>query len=69
MGKTGLKVSDLYLGATGWRLNAEQMARLTEASEKALPYPYVFIVGTPAGHAPTKPIHRKDFSRCGNSKA
>lgn len=28
------------LGATGWKLSDEQMARLTQASDKPLPYPY-----------------------------
>jgi aryl-alcohol dehydrogenase-like predicted oxidoreductase len=28
------------LGASGWSLSAEQMARLTKASDKPLPYPY-----------------------------
>lgn len=31
------------LGAAGWTLSAGQMARLTEVSEVALPYPYRFI--------------------------
>jgi aryl-alcohol dehydrogenase-like predicted oxidoreductase len=28
------------LGAVGWNLTAEQVARLDKASETALPYPY-----------------------------
>ncbi|TQM82377.1 aryl-alcohol dehydrogenase-like predicted oxidoreductase [Saccharothrix saharensis] len=28
------------LGATGWSLDADRLARLTEAGERALPYPY-----------------------------
>lgn len=31
------------LGATGWALSEAQMARLTQVSEPALPYPYNFI--------------------------
>jgi aryl-alcohol dehydrogenase-like predicted oxidoreductase len=31
------------LGSVGWRLSAEQMAKLTEASEIPLPSPYNFI--------------------------
>ncbi len=31
------------LGAAGWELTPAQMARLTEVSEPALPYPYDFI--------------------------
>jgi aryl-alcohol dehydrogenase-like predicted oxidoreductase len=31
------------LGAAGWVLSAEQMSRLTQVSEPALPYPYDFI--------------------------
>ncbi len=31
------------LGAAGWTLSAEQMARLTQVSEPALAYPYDFI--------------------------
>jgi len=31
------------LGAAGWTLSNEQMARLTQVSEPALPYPYDFI--------------------------
>lgn len=31
------------LGAAGWALSAEQMTRLTQVSEPALPYPYDFI--------------------------
>ena len=34
---------DDNLGATGWTLSAEQMARLTQVSEPALPYPYDVI--------------------------
>ncbi len=31
------------LGASGWALSQEQMARLTQASEPARPYPYDFV--------------------------
>ncbi|MFC1975794.1 aldo/keto reductase [Chloroflexota bacterium] len=31
------------LGATGWALSEDQLARLTEVSEMTLPYPYNFI--------------------------
>jgi aryl-alcohol dehydrogenase-like predicted oxidoreductase len=31
------------LGASGWLLNNDQMARLTSISERSLPYPYDFI--------------------------
>ena len=31
------------LGAVGWSLSDEQMARLDEVSEKPLPYPYMFL--------------------------
>ena len=31
------------LGAAGWTLSTEQMARLTQVSAPALPYPYDFI--------------------------
>jgi aryl-alcohol dehydrogenase-like predicted oxidoreductase len=32
------------LGASGWSLDDKQMARLTQVSERQLPYPYNFIV-------------------------
>jgi aryl-alcohol dehydrogenase-like predicted oxidoreductase len=32
------------LGASGWALRADQMARLTEASDKPLPYPYDHVL-------------------------
>jgi len=35
---------DANLGATGWTLSAEQMTRLTQVSEPALPYPYDSIL-------------------------
>jgi aryl-alcohol dehydrogenase-like predicted oxidoreductase len=34
---------DDNLGAVGWSLSAEQMERLTRASQKRLPYPYSFM--------------------------
>ena len=36
------------LGASGWSLNDEQMARLTQVSEQPLPYPYNVIAGAQA---------------------
>ena len=32
------------LGACGWSLTTEQMARLNQASDKPLPYPYDFLL-------------------------
>jgi aryl-alcohol dehydrogenase-like predicted oxidoreductase len=53
LGKTGLKVSELCLGAmeqlesnlgaAGWSLLPEDVAKLDSASEILLPYPYDFI--------------------------
>ena len=37
------------LGAVGWSLSEAQMARLTEASEPVLPYPYDFLSGAGRG--------------------
>ncbi|MEJ2357189.1 MAG: aldo/keto reductase [Deinococcales bacterium] len=37
------------LGALGWSLTDAQMARLTEASEVVLPYPYDFLAGAGRG--------------------
>jgi aryl-alcohol dehydrogenase-like predicted oxidoreductase len=37
------------LGAAGWTLSDEQMARLTLVSKPALPYPYDFITGAAGG--------------------
>jgi aryl-alcohol dehydrogenase-like predicted oxidoreductase len=31
------------LGAVGWSLDGAQVQRLTEASEKRLPYPYALL--------------------------
>jgi aryl-alcohol dehydrogenase-like predicted oxidoreductase len=39
------------LGATGWTLSDEQMARLTEVSEMAPGYPYNFIRGAAEARA------------------
>ncbi|HRA66236.1 MAG TPA: aldo/keto reductase, partial [Caldilinea sp.] len=43
IGVRTLEHLDDNLGATGWTLSAEQMARLTQVSEPALPYPYDVI--------------------------
>lgn len=37
------------LGASGWSLTAGQMARLTEASDPGLPYPYDFLARNERG--------------------
>jgi aryl-alcohol dehydrogenase-like predicted oxidoreductase len=37
------------IGATGWHLSEEQMARLNQVSEMDLPYPYDFIARAAAG--------------------
>lgn len=37
------------LGAVGWQLGAEHLARLTRASEVELPYPYGFILDSIGG--------------------
>jgi aryl-alcohol dehydrogenase-like predicted oxidoreductase len=33
------------LGAVGWTLTIEQMARLTQVSDQPLPYPYNVVIG------------------------
>ena len=38
---------DVNLGAVGWELTDEQLARLDEVSAKPLPYPYAFINADP----------------------
>lgn len=43
IGARSLKHLDDNLGAAGWALDAEQVARLDKVSEKALEYPYEFI--------------------------
>jgi aryl-alcohol dehydrogenase-like predicted oxidoreductase len=40
IGARNLEQLDDNLGATGWSLTDEQMARLTSASDRELPYPY-----------------------------
>jgi aryl-alcohol dehydrogenase-like predicted oxidoreductase len=39
------------LGAIGWALTAEQMAKLDDVSRKPLPYPYREIVNSSVGRA------------------
>jgi aryl-alcohol dehydrogenase-like predicted oxidoreductase len=39
------------LGATGWLLTAEQMAKLNEVSQKPLPYPYSMIANSSQARA------------------
>jgi aryl-alcohol dehydrogenase-like predicted oxidoreductase len=44
-GARTLEQLESNLGATGWALSQEQMARLTQVSEQPLPYPYSSIAG------------------------
>ena len=43
IGARTLEQLESNLGAEGWTLDEEQMARLTEVSEVELPYPYEFV--------------------------
>jgi aryl-alcohol dehydrogenase-like predicted oxidoreductase len=43
IGARTLEQLECNLGAAGWALNDGQMARLNQASDRALPYPYDFI--------------------------
>ncbi len=47
IGARNLEQLAVNLGATGWALAVEHMARLDEASAKRLPYPYRFITTDP----------------------
>ncbi|MBX3085652.1 MAG: aldo/keto reductase [Anaerolineae bacterium] len=43
IGARNMEQLENNLGASGWMLSAENMARLNQASDKPLPYPYDFI--------------------------
>ena len=43
IGARGIEQLEKNLGATGWSLSAEQVAKLDAASEIPPPYPYDFI--------------------------
>ncbi len=45
IGARTLEQLEANLGAVGWSLIAEQMARLNQVSEKPLPYPYYVVIG------------------------
>ncbi len=45
IGARDMQQLEANLGASGWALSAEQVARLDKASDVPLPYPYEFIVG------------------------
>lgn len=45
IGARDMQQLEANLGASGWALSAEQVARLDKASDIPLPYPYEFIAG------------------------
>ncbi len=47
VGARSMEQLDANLGAAGWSLPDEQMARLDTVSAKPLPYPYAFITSDP----------------------
>ena len=51
IGARSLAHFDDNLGAVGWKLSSEQMARLTAAGDMDLPYPYDFIARAAEGRA------------------
>jgi aryl-alcohol dehydrogenase-like predicted oxidoreductase len=48
IGARTLEQLESNLGAAGWALSQEQMARLTQVSQQSLPYPYDAIAGAQA---------------------
>ena len=49
IGARTLEQLESNLGAVGWALSDEQMARLTQVSDSRLPYPYDFLARTAGG--------------------
>jgi aryl-alcohol dehydrogenase-like predicted oxidoreductase len=47
IGARNLDQLDANLGATGWALSGEHLARLDDVTAKPLPYPYAFITRDP----------------------
>jgi len=47
IGVRTMKHLEANLGASGWSLSGEQMARLNQASRKPLPYPHDFLADAP----------------------